>query len=321
LVNGIDHTTAPGKIATYLQLARDAGARLVRTDFWWYSVQWSRGTWDWRFFDAIVDESAARGLYLVPILWGTPTWAATDGVFSYGVPDMMAWEAFVAATATRYRGRVTRWEIWNEPDGSWYWRGSASQYAELLARAYRQIKLGDPTAVVVLGGLAQGGGANPDFLQRILADPQYPAGAHFDHHNIHTNFRSMTSMTEQVRQNAAVLQGYGLTKPIIVTEASYTSDPSHQVVAGYTDGEAGQGRYVTDAYQTMLNAGVEVAVWASLMDYAGTGQYARSGLLRTDLTAKPAFDAYRRAATPPPPAPSGLRVSGGGEVQANRSTP
>jgi hypothetical protein len=312
LVNGIDHTTARSRIAADLQQARDAGAHWVRTDFWWYSVQWNRGPWDWRFFDAVVDEAAARGLELVPILWGTPTWAATDGRFSYGVPDMAAWEAFVAATVARYRGRITLWEIWNEPDGPWYWTGSAGQYAELLARAYRQVKLADPNALVLLGGLAQGGGAVPDFLQRILADARYPAGASFDVHNIHTNFRSMAGITDQIGQNRAVLGSYGVSRPIVVTEASYTSDPAYQVVAGYADGEPAQARYVTDAYRTMLGAGVELAVWASLRDYAGSDAYAGSGLVRTDGTAKAAFAAYRQAATAAsssPPAISSLRVS------------
>jgi hypothetical protein len=46
----------------------------------------------------------------------------------------------------------------------------------------------------------------------------------------------------------------------------------------------------------MLDAGAGIAVWASLMDYAGTGQYARSGLVRMDRTVKAAFAAYRDAA-------------------------
>jgi hypothetical protein len=298
LVNGMDHTTPRAEIAARLQFARDAGAQWVRTDFWWYSAEWTQGAADWRYFDAVVDEAGSRGLQLVPILWGTPTWAATDRVFSYGVPDMAAWERFVAATVSRYRGRVSRWEIWNEPDGRWYWAGSPGQYAELLARAYRQVKLADPAALVLLGGLAQGGGGvTSDFLQRILADPRYPAGAYFDVHNIHTNFRSMASMADQIRDNVALVTSYAGTKPIVVTEASYTSDPAYQIVAGYTGGESGQARYVTDSYATMLNAGVTLAVWASLMDYSGTGEYASSGLVRTNRTLKPAFAAYRSAAT------------------------
>jgi hypothetical protein len=296
LVNGIDHTTPRSEIAVRLQLAQDAGSRWVRTDFGWYSAEWSRDAWDWRFFDAVVDEAATRGIQLIPILWGTPNWAAVDGIFGYGVPDMAAWERFVAATVNRYRGRVSRWEIWNEPDGPWYWRGSAGQYAELLARAYRQVKRADPAALVLVGGLAQGGGAVGDFLQQILGDAAYPAGAYFDVHNVHTNFRSMSSMAGQIRDNIAIVASYAGAKPIVVTEASYTSDPAYQTTQGYADGEAGQARYVTDCYATMLDAGAGIAVWASLMDYAGTGQYARSGLVRMDRTVKAAFAAYRDAA-------------------------
>jgi hypothetical protein len=320
LVSGIDHTTPRSQIAALLQLARDGGAQWVRTDFWWYSAQWSRGSWDWRFFDAVVEEATARGLQLIPTLWGTPLWAATDGVFAHGVPDMAAWEAFVSATATRYRGRITRWEIWNEPDLWYFWRGTPRQYAEVLARAYRQIKGADPHASVLLGGLAQGGGASPAFLQQILADSANPAGYFFDYHNIHTNFRYMEWIATQIRDNRAILSSYGFPKPVVVTESSYTSHPAHQNLVGYRDGEAGQARYVSDAYQTMLAAGVEIAVWASLMDSGGTGSYADSGLVRTDRSRKPAFEAYRqRAAMAPPPAPSGLKLSSTGGVPASIS--
>jgi len=189
LVNGIDHTTPRTEIASLLERAREAGAHWIRTDFFWYSVQWSPGPWNWAFFDAVVEEAAARGFDLIPILWGTPRWAALDGVFAYGVPEPSAWESFVGATVARYRGRVHRWEM--EPDCPGSWAGSPAQYADLLARAYQRVKLADPTALVVLGGLAQGGDAMTDFLNRILSDPVHPAGPSFDVHNVHTNFRSM----------------------------------------------------------------------------------------------------------------------------------
>ncbi len=106
-------------------------------------------------------------------------------------------------------------------------------------------------------------------------------------------------MTAQLDANAAVLRDRGYPKPIVVTEASYTSDAAHQSVPGYSDGEEAQARYVVDAFEAMLGHGVEVAFWASLADSSGSGPYARSGLLRQDGTAKPAFAAYRRIAGRP----------------------
>jgi len=322
LVTGIDRRTSRAEIAADLETAAAAGAKWVRTDFWWYSVEWvGPGVVDWTYFDALVEEAERRGLGLIPVLWGTPGWAATDGVFSYGVPDMAAWERFVAQTVRRYRGRVTAWEVWNEPNFRGYWRGTPHQYAELLARASAQVKQADPEATVLLGGQAQGGGAVPDFLAQILEDPVYPAGAYFDVHNVHTAFSSMATITAYIQAHRDLLAQHGLSKEVVVTELSYTSDPLYQTVTGYTDGEPGQARYLVDAYRTLLAEGAIVVVWAALRDYpAGLGEYTRSGLAGTDLAPKPAFFAYRAVATPSPrwPRPGARRARGDERVTPRR---
>jgi hypothetical protein len=293
LLTGIDHTTPGSTLAAHLQRARDAGATWVRIDFMWYSVQWNAGEWNWQHFDRVFQEAGNRGLQVLPVLWGTPSWA---GGFSYGVPNMGAWETFVFAAASRYRGRVPMWEIWNEPDLAYFWRGTPGQYADALARAYRQIKRADPNASVLLGGLAQGGGANSVFLQQILADPYNPAGYFFDYHNVHSNFRYMDWIVSQIQSNRNILSSYGFPKPVVVTEASYTSNPTHQNLVGYQDGEAGQARYVSDALRTVVGQGVPLVIWASLRDGTTDDPYAQSGLLRPDLSTKSSFLAYQQAA-------------------------
>jgi len=316
LVTGIDRMSSQADIAAYMEKVAEAGARWVRTDFWWYSVQWvGPGVVDWTYFDTVVAEAERQGLAVIPILWGTPQWAARDGVFSYGVPDMAAWEWFVAQTVSRYRGRITTWEIWNEPNFSGYWHGTPHQYAELLARAYLQVKQADPQAMVLLGGQAQIGGTSATFLAQILEDPLYPAGAYFDVHNVHTAFSSMATIAAYLQGHRNVLSQHGLSKPLVVTELSYTSDPAYQTVAGYADGEPGQARYLADAYETLLGAEVSVVVWASLRDYPnGGGSYADSGLVTTTLAIKDSFQTYYQLATgeppsTPPPPPPQLTVS------------
>jgi hypothetical protein len=305
LLAGIDHSTPGSTLAARMQRARDAGAAWVRVDFFWYSAQWYAGQWDWRHFDRVLQEASARGLRVLPILSGTPSWAAVDGVFSFGVPNMAAWEAFVYATVSRYRGRITLWEIWNEPDHPYFWRGTPKQYAELLARAYTQVKRADSSAVVALGGLAQGGPANLTFLQQILGDSVRPAGRYFDYHNIHTNWRYMNWIADQIQDNRAILQSYGVPKPVIVTESSYTSTLSYQNLTGYQDGEAGQARYLTDAYRTMLGQGIGLAFWAGLRDDGGTAAYSQTGIVRTDLSSKAAFLAYQKVSAAGGSCPSG----------------
>jgi Cellulase (glycosyl hydrolase family 5) len=312
LIINIDSTTPRSQIARYMDAAKEAGATWVRVAFLWYSVEWSRGQWDWHYFDYVTEEATARGLKIVATLMGTPQWAATDGIFAFGVPEMAAWETFVTNTVTRYPG-VTHWEILNEPNYSQYWRGTPAQYAELLVRASQRIKSVNPSAMVLLGGLADDDSLPQDFLDRILSDSTYPVGLHFDVHNIHSAFRTMQGHIDRIAATRATLARYGLTKPLVITENSYTSEVAYQNVPGYQDGEAGQARYVTDSYATLLGHGVDLVVWAALLDQGGSGPYKDSGLARPDFSSKQAFTAYQvmtGTPTPPPPALTMTRPKG-----------
>ena len=58
--------------------------------------------------------------------------------------------------ARSYKGRITTWIVWNEPDflpgesGTWWtWSGNTADFYRLLKTAYRAIKQVDPSATVV----------------------------------------------------------------------------------------------------------------------------------------------------------------------------
>jgi hypothetical protein len=64
---------------------------------------------------------------------------------------------FVAAAAARYRGRVSRYAVWNEPNWpSWLrpTRAAPSIYRRLYLAAYAAIEREDPAARVLIGELA-----------------------------------------------------------------------------------------------------------------------------------------------------------------------
>src|SRR5688572_30754836 len=58
--------------------------------------------------------------------------------------------------ATEYRGQITAWIIWNEPDirmgdaGTWWtWAGNHADFGSLLRTGYRAVKSVDPQATVL----------------------------------------------------------------------------------------------------------------------------------------------------------------------------
>jgi hypothetical protein len=122
---------------------------------------------------AIAAASPPAGLY-APIF--------TDGTDRPGpgktINPENRWAAFVYQAVARYRpggaasrevpgwpaGRGVRdWEIWNEPDLSFFWSGSAADYARLLRVAAIAARQADPQARILFGGLA------------IFEKPDWPA--------------------------------------------------------------------------------------------------------------------------------------------------
>lgn len=142
--------------ARELDLMAATGAKWLRLDFPWPSVQPTATTWNWAPFDRIVSMARARGLTILGLPSYTPNWAKAPGaVGAAGPADPAMFAQFMTALVTRYRAQVQSWEIWNEPNQSWSWNPpDPAAYARLLTRAYAAVKAADPTATVVTAGLA-----------------------------------------------------------------------------------------------------------------------------------------------------------------------
>lgn len=312
---GISHERAEA----VFDAARDLGAGWVRIGFIWALAEPSPGGYNFAEFDWIVDAARRRGLRPLPVVIFTPRWAAAkpEAADYYAYPpattrvsgDLDGYQAlgrFAATVSKRYRGRVTYWELWNEPDmGASLHDGdgdgsSADEYARMLAYFARGLRSGNPEARVVLGGLAQGPaalGCETGYLEKLLDDPDHPALESFDVLNFHTNFLDMAGIKERIEANLRVLASHGAKeKPFWITETSYTSDPHFQSLAGYQGGGEALARYVSDALTVELEAGAEVAFWAALFDYgpdrSENDPYKHSGLYTFDLDPKPAAASF-----------------------------
>lgn len=157
-------------------LMRAAGIRWARTDFDWTTVQQREsGPWDYTMFDETLRKAEAAGITILPILGYDVAWARP----AYRHLDL--WREYVRNMVSRYKGRLTYWEVWNEPDLEPFWKEKPdpANYTTLLKAAYEEIKAADPEAKVLLGGLS---GIPFEFIDGI-----YKAGgkAYFDIMNVH----------------------------------------------------------------------------------------------------------------------------------------
>ncbi|QEM45265.1 Ig-like domain-containing protein [Mycolicibacterium grossiae] len=141
------------QIDTALDALQSLGITDLRVLVPWAAVQPLQGWNDWSAVDRVITSAAARNIKVLGVLNSTPTWAAVDNTWPLaGMPkDNAQFAAFAGAAAARYKGKVTAWEVWNEPNGFNFWQPgpNAAQYTELLKAAYPAIKAADPDAVVV----------------------------------------------------------------------------------------------------------------------------------------------------------------------------
>lgn len=159
-----------------LDAIRASGIRVVRLAIPWAAVRPTLT--DWTSVDRTVDAAAARGLAVVGVVTAGPAWpgaasAPAETVTTIATTTAAAAEfaAFVAATVTRFRGRLAAVEVGSDPNLSPSGPPDARSYVALLRAVYPAVKAADPAVVVLCGALASATGVlDPvEFLRRMYA--------------------------------------------------------------------------------------------------------------------------------------------------------
>lgn len=141
-----------------LKLVEEAGFNWVKQEFPWREIEpVEKGSFNWDRTDRIMDQIDAHGLKVIVRLGVQPPWAG-GGFPEIGPPEnMQDFADYVAAVATRYKGRIDAYQIWNEPNLSREWGNrppNAAEYTEMLKIAYETIKAIDPYPIIISAGMA-----------------------------------------------------------------------------------------------------------------------------------------------------------------------
>ena len=141
-----DGTSSPARLRRHFAVAHKAGVKYLRCAFSWDAIEKTKGQYDWKFWDLLVDLAQQNQIQLIPYVAYTPEWAARDSETFWKQPprDPHLYSEFMYTIVSRYRGRIHSWEIWNEPDNKDFWLGSADEYAELVELAALRIRDADP---------------------------------------------------------------------------------------------------------------------------------------------------------------------------------
>ena len=172
------------------KMIREAGIGWIKQQFPWeeleqprkgqfFDTKFNQPTWD--KFDAIVKMAEEQSVRIIARLDRPPAWARADKTNPERPPDNFEdYGDFVQAVATRYKGRVSHFQIWNEPNlgEEWTGRPDPAAYAQLLKVAHTRLKAVSPETVVLSAPLAINTENGPLHLNEIdYLDQLYAAGA------------------------------------------------------------------------------------------------------------------------------------------------
>lgn len=241
-----------------------------REEFRWDVIQPAPNRWDWGFNDEMVEKANQRGINILGLLvysvgWASPGAGVGGDQPAWVMPENLdAYRHYVETVVSRYRGRVQAWEVWNEPNHGSFWRPQpdAGQYATLLRVASEAIRSADPTARVVIGGVA---GTDIAFLEQVVAIAGWNA---FDVVAVHPYVAPKSPelghlATGELAKVQAFVERHG-GKPIWLTEVGWpTSLPGRWGVGD----EGTQANYlVRGMVQAVASPWVERVFWYNWRD-------------------------------------------------------
>jgi len=253
---GVDIDSAPGAVSP-----EPAGAGWVRVIADWSSLEPVRGTYAWGSLDSAVKRVDAHDR-LVVVIVNTPKWAALtpqaeEQVWRHQPPELKGWQAFVAAAASRYRGRVAAWQPEPVLDFSVF-RGTTVDYLGMLHAARLAVRRADPRALIVA--------ASPPGLDLAYTKQLHDrAGDDFD----------ALVVWPKGRTPEDVLEALGTMHDRILT------DPRHQVWVGGVGVDAGPDATVGD--RMIEIAAVDIAGGAVRQFWSGRQLLSKWAVVRETI--------------------------------------
>jgi hypothetical protein len=334
-------------------LARQLGARWTRWVVEWSEVQrFGEGSFnsddDRNTYN--IDSEALRqdlryGYQVMAVLKSTPGWAQEDPSKAVrSVPRGLdlpiddpgnVWATFVRWMASRYRGRIDTFAIWNEveiPDAgpnAVYntWAGTLEQYYRLLKVAWQTAHAVNPNARIVLSPYSYH--RDKTWLARLLRvasqDPEGLANGFFfdvvglnlyrNPHDLYDRKKGGVPWAAEAADRTGVddlLAQYGVQKPVWVTEVNSMPyddsgvpdwDPAKRN-DGFRISQEEQANFVLQSYALGIAAGYETIFWQAMQDDRPPVPDELWGLVRyredpSDASPeriRPAYTAYQVAA-------------------------
>ncbi|MCE6991210.1 GH39 family glycosyl hydrolase [Dyadobacter sp. CY323] len=146
------------------------GAKRIRLQGGWAKCEKVKGKYDFAWLDAVIPDAYSRGVNpWVELSYGNPIYEGGGepklaGRIPTSPEALEAWDKWVKAIVNRYKGQVTEWEIWNEPDLNP--KNTGDEFADFYIRTANVVRSQQPNAKFLALGIA--GVPRLEFLKPFL---------------------------------------------------------------------------------------------------------------------------------------------------------
>lgn len=248
----------------------------------WAQLEPEQGKFVWNDLDRQMDFLAERGFEFGGLFNGGVGWNKLDEPGTLPVNNLAAWSNYVFQTVQHCRGRIKRWEVWNEPPNGTGQKQTPADYAKLVVATWKAAKSADPDCLIGLAAKS----VHLSYLDQAL---QAGAGDHFDYLTLHPyevlNGIADNAGTEAVFMNIVPSVRQMLARrnpdrknvPVIFTELGCDAGK----------GADTQAHALIKAYAMGIAQGAACIHWFEGMD----GDSGPMGLLDAKGTARPAYSA------------------------------
>jgi hypothetical protein len=278
------------------------GAKWARCQTGWARTETQEGRFDFAWLDEVVDGLRAIGVQpWFNLGYGNPLYTPTEDKAAVGYAPVFdaaateAWLKYVRTIAQRYAGRVTHWEIWNEPNITNFWKPGkpdAPAYVRLVKMTAPLIRERVPGAVIIGVGAA---GIPHGYIEACLKEG---LGEVIDKISYHPyRARPEAGYREEIEKLRALVAKY---KPGLGLWQGENGAPSVKGGAGALANmewtEPRQARWLLRRILTDLSLEIEMTSYFLIIDLVGyRGSTNHKGLLRgKTYEPKPAYFAYQR---------------------------
>jgi hypothetical protein len=319
--------------AEQFQRLERGGVGSLRVPISWALVQPIQGgAPNWSTVDPLVAGAATAGIGVLPFVYGAPSWAvpvdrrweSPKNLPVRTATQRTGWQAFLTAVVQRYgpqgtfwaenpvlpKSPLRTWQVWNEQNFKYFVaRPNPVEYGKLLKLSAATIKVADPGAKIVLGGMF----ARPSEATRNLRPPQAYFAADFLQqlyektpgikskfqgvalHPYTGNYKRLTPYIEEFRD--VLKANHDAAKPLWITELGWSSDRK-AANDSFAKGPQGQVTQLKGAFSLLRAHQVKWHLrgvyWFSIEDAApiACNFCGGSGLFGPGFVPKPSWTAF-----------------------------